>query len=146
MSLRVDAQHAAVAAREADRASAGLLDELDDLAIDLAAEHHLDDFHRLVVGDAQAVDEGRLLADARERRLDLRTAAVDDHRPHADVLEQHDVDREGGLEGIVLHRVAAVLDDDGLAQEAPHVGQRLDQDPGLVDQLLHALPVQRSFD
>ena len=37
-------------------------------------------------------------------------------------------------------RVAAVLDDDGLVDEAPDVGQRLDEHLGLVDQRLHAPP------
>jgi hypothetical protein len=60
-----------------------------------------------------------------EHAVDLRAAAVDDHRVHPDVLEQHDVLGERLLELVVRHRVAAVLDDDRLAEEAAQVGQGL---------------------
>ena len=40
------------------------------------------------------------------------------------------------LELVVDHRVAAVLDDDRLAEEAPDVGQGLEQDLGLLDQVV----------
>ena len=46
-------------------------------------------------------------------------------RVHANELHQHDVAGEGTLELCVLHRVAAVLDDDGGAVEALDVGQCL---------------------
>ena len=58
---------------------------------------------------------------------DLGTAAVDDDRVHADVLEQHDVARELLLELGVEHRRAAVLDHDRLAVELADVRQRLEQ-------------------
>jgi hypothetical protein len=63
--------------------------------------------------------------------VDLRAAAVHDHRVHADQLQQHHVVREALLQLLVGHRVAAVLDDDRLAVEAADVGQRLGQDVGL---------------
>ena len=89
------------------------------------------------VGDAHAAHEVRLDAELFEHAADLRAAAVDDHRVDADVLQQHDVLREALLELVVGHRVAAVLDDDGLAGEAPDVRQRFEQDLGLVDQVVH---------
>ena len=47
---------------------------------------------------------------------------------HADELQHHDVAREARLERGLGHRVAAVLDDDGLVVEALDVGQRLGED------------------
>ena len=52
----------AVLAGQADRLAAVLVDEADDVLVDLAAQHHLDDVHGLVVGDAHALDELALLA------------------------------------------------------------------------------------
>ena len=98
-----------------------------------AAEHHLDHVHGLGVGDAHALDELALLAEARQQLVDLRPAAVHDHRIHADQLQQHHVVGEAALEALVGHGVAAVLDDDGLAVKALDVGQRLGEDLGLVN-------------
>src|SRR3546814_5784512 len=44
---------------------------------------------------------------------------------------QHDIAREPGRQRLVAHGVAAVLDDEGLAGVAAHIGQRLGQDAGL---------------
>jgi len=44
-------------------------------------------------------------------------------RVHADQLQQHDIAREAVLQRRVCHGVAAVLDDDGLVEEALDVGQ-----------------------
>src|SRR3546814_4706381 len=59
---------------------------------------------------------------------DLRSAAVDDDRIDADLLQQHDIAREPGRQRLVAHGVAAVLDDEGLAAVAAPIGQRLGQD------------------
>ena len=67
--------------------------------------------------------------------LDLRPAAVHDHRVHADQLQQHHVAREALLQLLVGHGVAAVLDDDGLAVEALDVRQRLGEDARLLGRL-----------
>ncbi len=76
-----------------------------------------------------------LHAEARERGLDLRAAAVHHHRVHADQLEQHHVAREIRLQHVVGHGVAAELDDDGLAVETLDVGQRLAEDARLLGSL-----------
>jgi hypothetical protein len=52
---------------------------------------------------------------------------VDDHRAQAGIAQEGDVLREGGLEGVVDHRVAAVLHDDEGTAEAFEPGQRLDE-------------------
>ena len=56
LTLRGD-HHVAVLAGQADRLAAGLVDVADDLLVDRAGEHHLDDLDRRRVGDAQAVGE-----------------------------------------------------------------------------------------
>ena len=88
------ADEGAVLAGQADGAAAVLVDQIDDVLVDLPAEHHLDHVHGLGVGDAHALDELALLAEALEQVVDLRPAAVHHHRVHADQLEQHHVARE----------------------------------------------------
>src|SRR5205814_10128937 len=67
-------------------------------------------------------------AKALAHRADLRSAAVDQHRLHADVAQQHDVEQR--LVARVVDGVAAHLDHDDLAVETFDVRQRLDQDLG----------------
>ena len=108
------------------------VDRRDDLAVDLADQRHAHDVDGLGVGDAQPVDELGLLAQASHELGDLRPAAVHDDRVHADEAHEHDVLGEQVGEGGVLHGVAAVLDDDGLARELADVRQRLGEDAGLL--------------
>ena len=128
----VDPDEAGVLAREPDRVRAVLVDRRDDLAVDLADERHAHDVDGLGVGDPQAVDELGLLAEPAHEVGDLRTAAVHDDRVHADQPHEHDVLREQVGERGILHRVAAVLDDDGLARELADVRQRLGEDRRLL--------------
>ena len=95
-------------------------------------QHPFHHFHGFGIGHAHALDELALLAQAVERRFDLRAAAVHHHRVHAHQLEQHHVFGKVGLQGGVGHGVAAVLDDHGLAMELANVGQRLGQNFSLV--------------
>src|SRR6185295_3758287 len=125
------ADERAVLAGEAHGLAARLIDQLDDFLVHLAAEHHFDHVHGRRVGDAHALYERALHAQARERGLDLRPAAVHHHRVHADE-QQHHVAREIRLEDIVGHGVAAEFDDDGLAVEALDVGQRFGEDARLL--------------
>ena len=64
---------------------------------------------------------------------------MDNDRVDADVFQEDDVKGERFLQRFVGHGVAAVLDDDGLAGEAPDIGERLQQGIGLFDQFLHGL-------
>jgi len=80
-----------------------------DVLLHLAGKHPFHDFHGLFVGDAHALDEGALLAQPRERLVDLRPAAMDHDRVHADQLEEHDVLGEVLLQGRVGHGVATYL-------------------------------------
>jgi hypothetical protein len=56
---------------------------------------------------------------------------VDHDRLEAGLAQKDDVLREGALEVLVDHGVAAELDDDGPAVVPGQPGQRLDEDLGL---------------
>ena len=123
--------HIAVLAAQAHGLAAGLVDVADHLFVDRAGQHHFDDFERRGVGDAQPRGELRLHADALEHGLDLRAAAVHDHRIDRGLLEQHDVAGELAREIFLAHGMAAVFHDDDLVVVALHVGQRFGEDAGL---------------
>ena len=130
-AARDGADQPGVLAADADGVVAVQVDRRHELGVDLADQHHAGDVDGLGVGDPQAVTELGGLAQPFHQRADLRAAAVDDDGAHADEAHQHDVLGEQ-VEGVVLGRsgegVAAVLDDDRLAGEAPDVRQRLDED------------------
>src|SRR5688500_17500484 len=123
------------------------VDEADNLLVDLAHQHHLDDLHRLLVSDAHAAHEARLLAQPLHEGADLRSPAVHDDGIDADQLQQDDVEREGLLEVRLVHGGAAILDDDGLAPELPDVRERLheDLDPAHVGRRGHRMYRERSW-
>jgi hypothetical protein len=73
--------HVAVLAAQADRLAAGLVDEADDLLVDRAGQHHLDDLDGGGVGDAQAGGEFRLDAEPLEH---LRRSAARRRAPPPD--------------------------------------------------------------
>src|SRR5207245_2005255 len=96
------------------------------VCVHLPGEHHLHDFHRLVVCDAEAVLELGLQAEPLAHRRDLGSTAMYENRLHADVAEQHDVEQR--LVPCLLERIASDLDHDDLAVESLDVRQRLDED------------------
>ena len=122
---RVDER--AVLAGQADRAAAVLVDQADDFLIELA-QYHFDDVHDLLVGHAHTLAELAVDAHRLQQIADLRTAAMHDHRIHADELQHHHIARETGLEGGLGHGVAAVLDHDRLVVKALDVRQRFGKD------------------
>ena len=122
--------HRAVTPGQAHGLATRLVDQADDVLLHLASQHPFDHLHGLGVGHAHALDELALLAQAVQRVLDLRAAAVHHHRIDAHQLEQHHILGEVGLQFGVGHGVAAVFDDHGLAVELADVGQRLGQDFG----------------
>ena len=63
---------------------------------------------------------------------DLRAAAVDDTGLMPTYFSSTMSCGEAALQRLVDHGVAAVLDDEGLAGEAPDVGQGLEQDLGFA--------------
>ncbi len=104
-----------VLAGEADGERAVLVDQPDQLALDLADEHHPDDVHRLGGGDPQPAAELRLDAEPVEHLGDLRAAAVHDDRLEAGEPQERDVLGERPLQVVVGHGVAAVLHHHDLA-------------------------------
>ena len=105
----------------------------DDLAVDLADEHHAGDVDGLGVGDPQAVEELGLLAEALHQVADLRTAAVHDDRAHADRAHQHDVlgeQRERVVVDAPAMALPPYLTTTVWPAEAADVRQRLDEDVG----------------
>ncbi len=54
-----------ILAGQADGLAAMLVDQVDDVLVDLAPEHHFDDFHGFGIGDAHTLNEFALLADPR---------------------------------------------------------------------------------
>ncbi|BFO20010.1 hypothetical protein SHKM778_63980 [Streptomyces sp. KM77-8] len=117
-----------VLAGETDGERSVPVEQSDQLPLHLSGEHHAYDVHGVLGGDAQA---GLELADDAvpvEGGADLRSAAVHDDGFEAGVPQEDDVLREGGLQLLVDHGVAAELDDDGLAVVPGQPGQRLDED------------------
>ena len=95
---RLGGEQAGVLAGEPDGDVAVLVDQADELALDLADEHHPDDVHRLRRGHPQAALELRLDAELVEHLGDLRAAAVHDDRLEAGVAQERDVLGEGLLQ------------------------------------------------
>jgi hypothetical protein len=115
---------------QADRLAAGLVDVADDLLVDRAGEHHLDDLDRGGIGDAQPGGELGLDAEALQHIADLRAAAMDHHRIDRGLLEQHDVAGKAARRILLAHGVAAVFHDDGLVVVLLHVRQRFGKNAG----------------
>src|SRR5688572_18322131 len=131
---------AAVLAAQADRHAAMLIDQGNDGFVDLADQNHFDDVECFLIGDPHAADVAAGDAHLVEHRVDLRPAAVDDHRIDPDVFQQDDVLGEARFELLVFHRMAAVFDNERLAVETLEIGQRLHQDLGLADKVIHVRP------
>ena len=126
------AEERGVLAGQADGHRAVLVEQSDELAADLAGEHHANHVHHLGRGDPQAAAELALQAEPVEHRGDLRSAAVDDDGAQPGIPQERHVLGEGGLEAVVHHGVAAVLDDDEGAAELLEPRQGLDQGLGLA--------------
>ena len=125
--------HVAVLAAKSDGLAAGLVNVANQLLVDRTGKHHLDDFNRRGIGNAQAGGELGFYPEPLQHGRDLRTPAMHHHRIDRGLLEQHDV--AGKLAGDLLraHGMAAVLDDDGLLVISLHVRQRLGQDARLIE-------------
>jgi len=102
------------------------------MSLHLADQHHADDVHGLGGGDPVAGGEDRLDAEPVQVGRDLRSTAVHHDGPQPHIPQEDDVLGEGPLQGLVGHRVAAVLDDHAAPMEPLEPGQRLDQESRLL--------------
>ena len=116
-----------IPAGDARGLAAELVERRNDLRVDVAVEHVLDDLDRLLVGHAQAVDELGLQPGFAHPLRDRFAAAVDEHGVDADRLEENHVAQHALDDLLVLHRAAAVLDDDGFSAVLLDVRKRFDQ-------------------
>ena len=112
-------------------------DQPNQILAHRAGQDHLDDAQGLGIGDPQAVLEGRGHAKAVEHCVDLAPAAVNHHDLDADPVEQDDVFAKSSTQIGIFERVAADFHHHGFAAELRNIGQRLDENAGLADQLLH---------
>ncbi len=124
--------HVAVLAAQPDGAAAGLVDVADDLLVDRAGQHHLDDLDGRRVGDAQARGELRLDAEPLQHGLICGPPPCTTTGLIAACSSSTMSRAKGAGELLVAHGVAAVFHHDGFLVVALHIGQRLGQDPGLV--------------
>src|SRR5690606_35228285 len=69
---------------QAEGAAAVLVNQIDDVLVDLAAEHHFHHVHGCTVSDAHAFDELAGDVQALKQITDLRAAAMYHHRIDAD--------------------------------------------------------------
>ena len=125
--------HVAVLAGKTDRLAAGFVDVADQLLVDRACQHHLDDLDGGGVGNAKPGGEFRLDAEPLEHGRDLRPAAMHHHRIDRGLLQQHDVAGKGFCGFLCAHGMAAIFDDDGFLVILLHMRQRLGQYAGLIE-------------
>ena len=127
IALLLDFDHLVIQTAEADSLAANRPDKVDQILVYLAGQDHLDDFHRFCIGHAQAVEELRFHAQAVQRFLDMRAAAVDQDDFDADEVQEDDIAHDRFLQVFIDHGVAAVLDDDDFAAVFLDVRQSVHQ-------------------
>ncbi len=120
-----------VLAGNAASPAARRVDRRDDLLVDRAGQHHLDDLDGCRIGHAQAALELALDGKPVEQPADLRAAAMHDDRLDAGLLQKRDVLGETSRQLRIAHGVASIFDDDDLLIVALHEGQRLRQNHGV---------------
>ena len=125
--------HVAVLAAQADGLAAGGVDVADDLLVDRAGQHHLDDFQRVAASVTR-----RPPANCDCTPAFLSIASICGPPPCTTtgliaVCSSSTMSRaKERASALVAHGVAAVFDDDGFLVVALHVRQRLGQDAGLL--------------
>ena len=116
-----------ILAGKAFRAAPEFIDGRDDRGIDFLVECLLHDLDRRGIGGPEALDETSLQSGVFHAGRDRFAPAVNKHGIDADRLQKNDIAQEFINDLVVLHRGAAILDDEGLAAIFLDVGQRLDE-------------------
>ena len=109
-------------AGDANGLAALAVDGRDDFLVDLAGEHHFDDFDGCLVGNAQAVHEIGFDIEPLQQIGDLRSAAMDDDGIDSRLLQINDVLGKSVGQGLIAHGVASELNHDGLLVVSDEVG------------------------
>ncbi len=104
-----------------------MIDQADNFLVDLADQDHLHHIHGLAVGHPHAMDIAGLNAQTIEQFIDLRSAAMDDHRVDADLFQQDHIQGELFFQMFIDHGMAAIFDDDGFMPEFLHIGKCFQQ-------------------
>src|SRR5690606_27236484 len=100
-----------VFARDADRATAGVVDCLHDPLVDKTRENHFHHLDRLAGGDALTAHKTAFDAQLAQQFVDHRATAMTDHRMNTDLFHQHDIAGKFGHGRIVAHGVTTEFHD-----------------------------------
>ena len=103
------------------------IDGRDDGGVDFIVEGLLHDLDRRGISGSEALDETGLQSGVFHAGCDRLATAVNKHGVDANRLEKNDIAEEFIDDLFVLHRGAAILDDEGLAAIFLNVGKRLDE-------------------
>ncbi len=109
-----------------------MADEVDEVFIGLARQHHLHNGYIVVVRIAQPVDKPALFAQSAQHVGYLRSAAVHKHDADTDQRKQHKVGDNRFLQARAEHRAATVFYNDCFSGIFLYVGQRLGQHARLI--------------
>ena len=123
-------QQGTIQTAQAHSFATGILQALDQILIDLARQHLLNNVHSLLVGDPHAIQELSLFADLFQHAVDLRPAAVDQHHVDAYQLHQNDVVHDVVFQILVNHGIAAIFHHNGFTRVFFDIGQGLYQNLG----------------
>ena len=108
---------------DTDSASAVPVDAVDYFLVHRGAQHHFDHVHRMLVGDAHAVDKFGLDIEPLEQLADLWASAMHHNGVHSHQLHQYHVAGKALLQLGVRHGVAAEFNDEGFPREPLDIGQ-----------------------
>ena len=96
----------------------------------MAAQHHFHNVHRFLVGYPHALHEYTFFAHFLQHLVNLRAAAVHNHRIDAHQFQEGNVFGKAFFQVFLGHGVAAVFDDESTAGKTADIRQRLAQNMG----------------
>ena len=111
-------QHeSSVFSTQAYRKAAMKIQEIDDFHVDLAGQHHFDDFHRGFICDSHPVAKFGFDTHAMEHLIDLGATAMHNDRVKTHIFQKYDILGEPLFQRRIGHGMTAIFDDNGLALE-----------------------------
>ena len=118
-----------------------LVEHCHDTRVYLGFHDFLNDLHGFLARNAVPFDEPGLDAVLGHAAGNGLTAAMDDHRQHADALHERDIREYAFFVRGILHGAAAELHDYYLVAKLLHVRQCLYQNGCFLDHFLHIGPL-----